>query len=159
MLLLSARSYDIQYPSKLISSVALAHIRKADLLSKATFDGGSKVWIHYEGCFLLTLCVLYANWDAQPCSLEHCDCPDHKTQLTVPEIIAPMIQLCCYVLALSADRLTNKANLLQRAPRRLFSPFNSAVWTCVRMSAGIHYVSLSLCQCDCRCRFISHSCS
>lgn len=42
--------------------------------------------------------------------------PINKTQLTVTEIITPMIQLYCRVSALSADSLPCEVNLLQQAP-------------------------------------------
>ena len=80
--------------------------------------------------------------------------PNNKTQLTVTEIIAPMIQLYCCILVLSADRLTCKANLLQQAPRGLSSHLTllRVVYVCMCVRVRIHYVSL--CFSDCNRRLI-----
>lgn len=108
------------------------HFIKGDILFQGIFDTGSKVGIYYEGSppgtwcnecsgwWRYLACFVCLNWDAQ--SLwGNATAPNNKTQLTVTEIIAPMIQLYCCILVLSADRLTYKANLLQQAPRGLSS--------------------------------------
>lgn len=78
---------------------------------------------------------------------------NNKTQLTVTEIIAPMIQLYCCILVLSADRLTYEGNLLQQAPCGLSSHLTllcRSVCVCAYTRVCIHYVSLCFCLCDCR---------